>query len=136
LEITKKIHWRTNVQQKPSILIIENNSPTLELYQRELSRDFQVLACDDETDAMALINSPDLVAVVLEPAISNNRGWNLFSDLLGKLRNRSVPIILCSTLDERKRGQEVGAADFLVKPVLPSILIETLHRVIRSSSKA
>jgi DNA-binding response OmpR family regulator len=123
------------VQQKPPVLIIENNPPTLELYRRELSRHFQVLACEDSSQAMTFAGTPDLAAVVLEPAVSNNKGWKLFADLKEFFRDREVPIILCSTLDERKRGQEAGAADFLVKPVLPSVLVETLHRVIRLSSK-
>lgn len=123
------------MQQKPSILIIEQNPPTLELYRRELSRDFQVLACEDSSQALALACTPNLAAVVLEPAFSNNLGWKLFYELRETLKDRAVPIILCSTLDERKRGQEAGAADFLVKPVLPSVLMEALHRVIQLSSK-
>jgi DNA-binding response OmpR family regulator len=123
-------------QPKPSILIVENNSPTLELYRRELSHDFQVLACSEVTEAMVLVTTSKLEAVVLEPAISNGQGWKLLSELRQFFNEHSLPIILCSTLDERKRGQEAGAADFLVKPVLPSVLVETLQRVIRLSSKA
>jgi DNA-binding response OmpR family regulator len=123
-------------QPKPSILIVENNNPTLELYRRELSRDFQVLACSEVTEAMALVTTSKLEAVVLEPAVSNGQGWKLLSELRQFFSEHAPPIILCSTLDERKRGQEAGAADFLVKPVLPSVLVETLQRVIRLSSKA
>ena len=122
------LKWRGSLQQKPSILIIEQN-------RRELSRDFQVLACEDSSQALALASTPNLAAVVLEPVLSNNLGWKLFDELREALKGRAVPIVLCSTMDERKRGQEAGAADFLVKPVLPSILLETLHRVIQLSSK-
>jgi DNA-binding response OmpR family regulator len=123
-------------QPKPSILIVENNNPTLELYRRELSRDFQVLACSEVAEAMTLVTTSKLEAVVLEPAVSNGQGWKLLSELRQFFSEHALPIILCSTLDERKRGQEAGAADFLVKPVLPSVLLETLQRVIRLSSKA
>jgi DNA-binding response OmpR family regulator len=123
-------------QPKPSILIVENNNPTLELYRRELSRYFQVLACSEVMEAMVLVTTSKLEAVVLEPAVSNGQGWKLLSELKQFLNENSLPIILCSTLDERKRGQEAGAVDFLVKPVLPSVLLETLQRVIRLSSKA
>jgi DNA-binding response OmpR family regulator len=40
-----------------------------------------------------------------------------------------LPIILCSTLDARRRGFENGANIYLVKPVLPTVLIETLHQL-------
>jgi len=126
--------WRTIVRQpKPPILIIESNNPTLELYRRELSRNFRVLACAEEAAALELAQTPDLAAVVLEPAISNGQGWKLLGDLRQALHG--IPIILCSTMDERKRGQEAGAADFLVKPVLPQVLVETLLRAIRLATK-
>jgi DNA-binding response OmpR family regulator len=122
-------------QPKPPILIIESNNPTLELYRRELSRDFQVLACVEGAEALALARTPGLAAVVLEPAIANGQGWKLLSELRQAFCGQMPPIILCSTLDERKRGLEAGAADFLVKPVLPSVLVETIHRVIRLATK-
>lgn len=120
---------------KPPILIIESNSPTLKLYRRELSRDFRVLACSEMSEALALVYTNNLAAVVLEPEISNGQGWNLLSELEHFFSGKSPPIILCSTLDERKRGLQAGAVDFLVKPVLPSVLVDAIHRVIRRSSK-
>jgi DNA-binding response OmpR family regulator len=113
-----------------TVLIIENDPPTLELYRRELSQDYQVLTCLDEEEALRLANSPDLCAVVLEPAISNGCGWRLLSSLKRAFGERRVPIILCSTQDERRRGLKEGASAFLVKPVLPIELHEALHKII------
>lgn len=122
-------------QTKPSILIIENNNPTLELYRRELGRHFKVLACSELAEAQALVKTPRLAAVVLEPEIADGQGWNLLTELKQFFYGNSLPVILCSTMDDRKRGLEAGAADFLVKPVLSPVLIETIQRIIRSSSK-
>jgi len=122
-------------QTKRPILIIENNSPTLELYRRELGRFFKVLACSELAEAQALMRTPRLAAVVLEPEIADGQGWNLLFELKHFFHGNSLPVILCSTMDERKRGLEAGAADYLVKPVLPPVLVETIQRVIRSSAK-
>ena len=122
-------------QSKPLVLIIESNNPTLELYRRELSQEFQVLACAEENKALTMIENPGLAAVVLEPAISSGQGWKLLAKLQKSLGKRAIPIILCSTMDERKRGLEAGAFDFLVKPVLPYMLIETLQRAIKARHK-
>ncbi len=113
-----------------SVLIIENDSPTLEMYRRELSRNYTVLACLNEEEALQMALTPDLCAVVLEPAISDGHGWRLIAALKKILGERQVPIILCSTQDERKRGIKEGVAAFLVKPVLPSELHETLRKII------
>jgi DNA-binding response OmpR family regulator len=113
-----------------SVLIIENDPPTLELYRRELSRDYKVLACLNEDDALQLANATDLCAVVLEPAISGGSGWSLLSRLIKQFGKRQIPIILCSTQDERRRGIKEGAAAFLVKPVLPVELRNTLRKIV------
>ncbi len=113
-----------------TILIIENDPPTLELYRRELIQDYQVLPCLNEEEALRLAGSPDLCAVVLEPAISDGSGWRLLSKLKKAFGERQIPIILCSTQDERRRGLKEGASAFLVKPVLPIELHDTLRKII------
>ena len=117
---------RTNA----SVLIIENDAPTLELYRRELSRDYRVLACMAEEEALRLAKSTDICAVVLEPAIAGGDGWILLSALSKTFANRHIPIILCSTQDDRRRGMDEGAAAFLVKPVLPVELRETIRKIV------
>lgn len=114
-----------------SVLIIDNDPPTLELYRRELSRDFRVLACQDETEALKLAAAEQVCAVVLEPAISGGDGWHLVQALQHVFGVRKVPIILCSTQDERRRGMDEGVAAFLVKPVLPFELRQTLRKFVR-----
>jgi DNA-binding response OmpR family regulator len=113
-----------------SILIIESDPPTLELYRRELSRYFTVLACLSEEEALRISETGDISAVILEPAIDGGDGWQLLSTLSESFRGRNIPIILCSTQDERKRGLQQGAAAFLVKPVLPIELRETVRRIV------
>ena len=39
-----------------TILLIEDDQATRELYQRELSRDYQVLACASESEALSLLS--------------------------------------------------------------------------------
>jgi DNA-binding response OmpR family regulator len=111
-------------------LIIDNDLPTLELYRRELSRNYQVLACLTEKEALQLARSADIRAVVLEPAISGGDGWCLLPALIDAFGARRVPIILCSTQDEQRRGIQEGAAAFLVKPVLPVQLHEMIRKII------
>ena len=112
-----------------AILIVEHDEPTRELYLRELSRDYRVFACCDEHAALELLRTNDIRAVVLEPDAVDGSGWVLLSNLKHASGMRAVPIILCSALDERKRGLELGASAYLVKPVLPAVLLEALRRV-------
>ena len=114
-----------------AILIVERDLPTLELYQRELGRDFRIFTCCEAQQALALLRAHHISAVVLEPSAPDDQGWSLLAAIKNLPGPLSVPVVLCSTLDERKRGIEMGAAAYLIKPVLPSALLETLHQVTR-----
>src|SRR5258708_35167284 len=99
-----------------TILIVESDPPTLQLYQRALSQEYEVLACTDETQALAHLQNHSLQAIVLEPAIYGGRGWALLATIKAGTQTQFVPVILCTILDERKRGLEMGASVCLVKP--------------------
>ena len=115
------------------ILIVECDLPTLELYLRELSRDYQILACSETEEALALLQAHSVVAVVLEPSTPDGQGWSLLAAIKSLQASAPIPVVLCSTLDERKRGMEMGAAAYLVKPVLPTTLLKTLQQVTRTN---
>ena len=116
----------------PTILIIENDPPSLELYRRELGRDFRVLACFSKSETLDAVDSQNPKAIILEPAALNEEGWDLLNAIV-TLPDRFLPVILCTILDERKRGLQEGAAAYLIKPVLPVTLLETLHKVIKKT---
>lgn len=113
----------------PAILIIDSDRPTLELYQRELSHHYQIFACSEVQQALALLQAHPISAVVLEPSAPDDQGWSLLADIKRLPGPASVPVVLCTTLDERKRGMEMGVAAYLIKPVLPVTLLEVLRKV-------
>jgi DNA-binding response OmpR family regulator len=112
------------------ILIVESDQPTAELYRRALSKAYQVFTCADERTALNLIRTRPIRAVVLEPAIGGGQGWQLLAAIRRACDSHAIPIVLCSTLDERRRGMELGAESYLVKPTLPQTLQDTLQRLI------
>lgn len=114
------------------ILIVESDRPTAELYRRELSREYCVFTCADERAALDLLGARPISAIVLEPALSGGQGWRIFAVIKEACGARPIPIIVCSTLDERRRGADLGAVAYLVKPVSPATLRDALRRIIRA----
>lgn len=112
-----------------TILIIDNDPPTLELYRRELGLDYRVLICSSEQAALALLKLEDVSAVVLEPVALGERGWSMLTTLRRAFGDHPIPVVVCSTQDERRLGTELGAAVCLVKPVLPVTLRQVLLEV-------
>ncbi len=115
---------------RSAILLVEQDEPTRELYARALCRHYQVFACGDDHDVLELLRVQPIRAIVLEPAGGNGRGWALLAAITQAHQGTPVPVILCSTLDERKRALTLGANTYLVKPVLPTTLVDVVHRVL------
>jgi DNA-binding response OmpR family regulator len=112
-----------------TILIVDDDVPTLELYQRELAREYRVLTCTDEHEATELLEREDVSAVVLEPVAVGDQGWARLAAVTHMPAERSVPVLVCSTQDDRRRDVAMGAVGRLVKPVLPATLLAALRRI-------
>jgi DNA-binding response OmpR family regulator len=109
-----------------TIILVENSPPMLELYQRELSRVFQVLVFSDIDGVMEAIQTQDVSAIVMESELPSEKGWDLLKIIK---QSRVLPVILCSAVDSRKRALEAKADIFLLKPVSPATLLETIRQV-------
>lgn len=114
------------------ILLIEDDQLTRELYERELSWEYQVLACANESEAVAYLHDQQICAIVLEPVMRSGQGWTFLERLRSTYQLRNTPIILCSILDERRKGVELGATLCLIKPVLPITLRTSIRQVLNS----
>jgi DNA-binding response OmpR family regulator len=114
---------------KPIILMVESDLPTVELYRRALNHEYEILPCDNKSSVLEALATVNVRAIILEPALGGGRGWGIFTAIRNAIREHSIPVIVCTTLDERKRGLEMGATAFLVKPVLPGLLLETLDKL-------
>ncbi len=68
--------------------------------------------------------------MILEPAQSNQWIW-AFLDALAATTSAEIPIIFCTTLDDRKRGQAYGAHAYLVKPVYAHTLREQVEHLLQ-----
>ena len=112
-----------------TILIVDDDVPTLELYQRELAREYRVLTCTDEHEATELLEHEDVSAVVLEPVAVGDQGWARLAAMTHTQAERSVPVLVCSTQDDRRRDVAMGAVGRLVKPVLPATLLAALRTI-------
>jgi DNA-binding response OmpR family regulator len=111
-----------------TVLLLEDDAATRELYRRELSKSFCVVACGSEQEASAQLDGANVDAFVLEPAALSNEAWRFVA--LVRRRYPQLPIVVCSILDVRNRSAELGASVYLIKPVTPALLINTLATVL------
>ena len=117
--------------QAPTIVLIEEDEVTLDLYRRELSKSFAVLAFTEINDVLETMAKQDIQAVVIEPEIHYGQGWELIHSIHMTFPNRSIPVIVCSTRDTDHIDHRGEVTKHLTKPVLPKTLREKTLETVR-----
>lgn len=111
-----------------SLLLLEPDRATRQLYARELGKRWHVVAVEQPDDVLAILESQPISAVILELGASEEDRWQLLTLVKARVECSALPIIICSSIDERGKGYEFGVSAYLVKPVSPSQLSHEVAR--------
>ena len=68
-------------------------------------------------------------AVTLDIMMPDLDGWTVLAAIKGDPELAGIPVVLMSIVDQKNRGYALGAADYLVKPVDRTKLVETLRNI-------
>jgi CheY-like chemotaxis protein len=112
------------------VLAIDDDPQVIGLYERYLNpQGYYVIALTDPSKAKEQVLKIKPYAVTLDIMMPNKDGWSVLTDLKSDPLTRDYPVIICSIMEQADKGFSLGAADYLVKPILEEDLVCALDRL-------
>jgi PAS domain S-box-containing protein len=115
----------------PCVLVVEDNASARKLFQETLAAaGYDVLAAADARSAHDVLETDTPDAIVLDLVLPDGDGFEIARSIRESKDGATVPLIACSGFmphEERARIAAAGFDEFLVKPVEPSRLVETVR---------
>jgi len=112
------------------ILAVDDDPQVISLYERYLQpQGYQVVALTDPTQVVERARQLKPYAITLDIMMPGRDGWTVLQELKKAPETQEIPVIICSILEEEDKGFSLGAADYLVKPILEDDLLKSLNRL-------
>lgn len=115
---------------KQTILIVDDTPANIDVVKQVLSQDYFIQAAIDGPTALKIIakKQPDLILLdILMPLMS---GYKVCEIIKSDEKTRDIPIIFLTaktSVEDEAKGLNMGAVDYITKPISPPILRERVH---------
>jgi DNA-binding response OmpR family regulator len=121
---TTKASTSSPASARPAVLLVDDEASCLQVLTAALSgTEYQLLCATKAADALKLARERRPHLVLLDVLMPEMDGFAVCSQLRGEAATKDLPIIFLSSLQEsedRTRGIELGAVDFITKPFDPA----------------
>jgi signal transduction histidine kinase/CheY-like chemotaxis protein len=120
-----------------TILVIDDDPSVRDLMSRFLTKlDFRVVAAANGEEGFRLAKKLRPLLITLDVVMPECDGWTVLNRLKNDSDLAEIPVIMVTVVDNEARGLDLGASNYLIKPVQRdrlAVLVEK-HRIARSST--
>ena len=120
-------------------ILVVDDSPTDRHFLADLltRHGYSVTTADNGESALLQIRSkrPDLV--LMDVVMPSQNGFHATREIARDPDMQSLPVIICSSKQQdsdRAWGLRQGARDYLVKPIDPALLLQTIAGMLRENA--
>src|SRR5450631_2650716 len=114
------------------ILVVEDEAKTAAYLRKGLAENgFVVDVAHSGTDGEHLVRTQDYDLILLDVMLPGVDGWTILQSLR---RSKHTPVLFLTakgTVDDRVKGLELGADDYLIKPFAFSELLARVRSILR-----
>jgi len=119
-----------------TILVVDDSSTTRSLISSQLSEcgDYEIQEAATGFEALKMLPAGKVDLIITDINMPDINGLELISFVRENPIYRDIPTVIISTEDsaeDRKRGMELGAEEYIVKPFTVGELREAVERVLQ-----
>jgi putative two-component system response regulator len=121
----------TATDSRQTILIVDDTPENLTVLGELLQPTYRVRAANSGRRALQIVGSdpkPDLI--LLDVMMPDMDGFAVLDRLRQSPRSSDIPVIFVTAMDgteDEERGLDLGAVDYITKPLRPSIVLARVH---------
>jgi len=112
------------------LLAIEDNEGIVRVFQGYLATyGYVVMGATSGDEALRLAREVSPIAITLDIMMPTQDGWEILQVLKSDPGTRSIPVIICSVLEDPQLARSLGAVAYLQKPISQADLLDVLSRL-------
>jgi len=122
-------------EEAGAVLVVDDDLAVCDLFERWLIKEgfrIETALGGEEGLRRARELHPDVIT--LDVLMAGMDGWEVLSALKADPDLNDVPVVLVTFVDEREKGFELGASDYLLKPVDQKQFVTVLQKYRRGAS--
>lgn len=120
----------SSAAERRTVLTVDDDPSVISLYRRYLeSEGYQVVGVTNSEEVLDKASELQPFAITLDVLMPNKDGWQVLRELKACAQTQHIPIIMCSIVSNEGLGFSLGAAEYLVKPIMEEELLAALSRV-------
>src|ERR1700736_152712 len=114
--------------RKPLVLVVDDEGPARELLASYLDPEYRTAMAESGAEAVRTAQQLQPDAITLDVLMPGSSGFETLAALRKNPETANIPIIVVSIVDQKQVGFALGAADYLIKPIRKSVLLEAIRK--------
>jgi putative two-component system response regulator len=129
-----------DAMNRPAVLVVDDTPDNLTLMSSLLKDAYRVKVANSGEKALKYLageSKPDLILLdIMMPGVS---GYEVIREIKANPATRDIPVIFLtamSSTEDEKLGLELGAADYITKPISPPIVLARVKTQLQNKAAA